>query len=690
NLYNQLNAVRNAVNNYIQNGCSFTSQPQPINDYCSGAIDLTSSTSCNYQTFTTSGATGSLAATNPCNGTTNGVADDDVWFKFVATSNQHTLQLLNGNNFDGVLDVRNGCYSSSSSIGCDNQPGSSGVLNTVSLNNLTIGTTYYARVYHHGTGSGGGSFQLCLTHPQPTCQAPSGRNISNLTATSVRLAWNAVSGAANYEVWYRAAGQSAFTKVNSTSTSLTLNNLSCNTNYEWSVMAYCSNGANSGAPSTFSTFTTPNDLPDAIIQHSAVGYTVSFSANTTGNPTSFTWNFGDGSTANTQQNPTHTYPANGVPTNYTVTLTLSNYCGSKTITYGFTLIPDCQFSLSPKIMSIDSNFQTLQLQLSNPANCPWASSALCNFAAVFPASGQGSATLSVTVSENNDTFSRSCVIIAGNDTFFLIQSGKKAPAPCNFSINPDSATLDSNSHTFNIQLNTSPGCSWTSFVPCQFISLSTSSGTGPGNISVQVDANNDTLQRICRFLIAGQVFTLIQSGKKPPAPALPPCYPGLPTPLIIANGCDLASSPAIPNVSYSWYKNGVLIPGVNSRFYTVEDDKGYFYVVITDSNNCTAQSADIYVDCTLQPTSIEEAATEDYMIQVTPNPADRYLFIRLNSEKNLSSELHLFDELGRCVASYPIYSNLHSIDISCLPQAIYFFKLKSEQRNVCGRFLVKR
>jgi len=55
--------------------------------------------------------------------------------------------------------------------------------------------------------------------------------------------------------------------------------------------------------------------------------TVTFSDATTGNATSWTWNFGDGSPASTVQNPVHTYTEPGV---YTVVLTVSNGICSST------------------------------------------------------------------------------------------------------------------------------------------------------------------------------------------------------------------------------------------------------------------------------------------------------------------------------------------------------------------------
>lgn len=55
---------------------------------------------------------------------------------------------------------------------------------------------------------------------------------------------------------------------------------------------------------------------------------VNFINNSTGSPTDFAWDFGDGGTSN-QRNPTHKYTA---PGNYTVTLTVSNEFGTSTKT----------------------------------------------------------------------------------------------------------------------------------------------------------------------------------------------------------------------------------------------------------------------------------------------------------------------------------------------------------------------
>jgi PKD repeat protein len=56
--------------------------------------------------------------------------------------------------------------------------------------------------------------------------------------------------------------------------------------------------------------------------------TVAFTDQSTGNPTSWSWDFGDGATSTTR-NPSHQYTAAGT---YTVSLTASSTCGSSTVT----------------------------------------------------------------------------------------------------------------------------------------------------------------------------------------------------------------------------------------------------------------------------------------------------------------------------------------------------------------------
>lgn len=87
-----------------------------------------------------------------------------------------------------------------------------------------------------------------------TCAMATGLSSSSVTTSSATISWTAVSGAASYNVQFRAVGGSTWTSGNVTSTSASLTGLSAATNYEWQVQTVCASG--SSAFSSSATFTT--------------------------------------------------------------------------------------------------------------------------------------------------------------------------------------------------------------------------------------------------------------------------------------------------------------------------------------------------------------------------------------------------------------------------------------------------
>lgn len=83
---------------------------------------------------------------------------------------------------------------------------------------------------------------------------------------------------------------------------------------------------NTGGVNTTQQVLIPVDKPTAAFTSNTTDtLTVSFTDQSTNNPTSWLWNFGDNTTS-TSQNPTHTYATGG---SYQVTLTAGNACGTR-------------------------------------------------------------------------------------------------------------------------------------------------------------------------------------------------------------------------------------------------------------------------------------------------------------------------------------------------------------------------
>jgi len=173
-----------------------TAPPPPANDECVTAITLPVNPDLNCGTVTagyTIGATDSGTAPSPC----YGQADDDVWFKFVATATTHKISLLNitsvgstAGDTDTYFQVFSGGCGALSSILCSDPP--SGV-----VSGLTVGETYLVRVYsYYGAGSNQ-SFNICVgTFPPPPANDACSGALS-ATAFPYTYAQNDGAGATN-------------------------------------------------------------------------------------------------------------------------------------------------------------------------------------------------------------------------------------------------------------------------------------------------------------------------------------------------------------------------------------------------------------------------------------------------------------------------------------------------------------
>jgi Fibronectin type III domain len=92
----------------------------------------------------------------------------------------------------------------------------------------------YSSVAAFNTGALGGG-------GNSSCSQPSNLDALLLSNTSVELSWSAIQEAANYTVQYRIGQTGTFTVVGPvTGTSLVLNGLLQNTEYQWQVKASCS------------------------------------------------------------------------------------------------------------------------------------------------------------------------------------------------------------------------------------------------------------------------------------------------------------------------------------------------------------------------------------------------------------------------------------------------------------------
>lgn len=133
----------------------------PANDNCANAdvLQVNADLTCiNVTASTTSGATASTQTAPTC---LAAGANDDVWFKFTATSAQHRISLLNVANFtDMAMAVYSGACGSLTQLACSDP-------NTLTITGLSVGVEYYVRVWTVTTTYTPTAFEICVGTPPP-------------------------------------------------------------------------------------------------------------------------------------------------------------------------------------------------------------------------------------------------------------------------------------------------------------------------------------------------------------------------------------------------------------------------------------------------------------------------------------------------------------------------------------------
>lgn len=139
--------------------------PAPWNDDCATPMPLVPGATCVQVGFVTTGATETLPSID-CGGFTSPNALD-VWFSFVATTTEHTIGVFGPNEADAMVEIFSGACGSLTSLACADAtfPQTAGEATTELLiqAGLTVGTTYFVRVYDWGHFSDDHFFEICVT-----------------------------------------------------------------------------------------------------------------------------------------------------------------------------------------------------------------------------------------------------------------------------------------------------------------------------------------------------------------------------------------------------------------------------------------------------------------------------------------------------------------------------------------------
>jgi hypothetical protein len=174
--------------------------------------------------------------------------------------------------------------------------------------------------------------------------------------------------------------------------------------------------------------------------------------------------------------------------------------------------------------------------------------------------------------------------------------------------------------------------------------------------------------------------------------SMPDNCSGLLPPTIFDNGnCELEAE-YLQGVTYQWYVYSNMLPGATSRFHTATQT-GDYYVVVTDSNNCSVRSSGLFMDClTLAMSGLPEHNNAELLLYPNPNKGSFQLAIKTPDESFVT--IKIFNPAGQLVFEQNCFISPHnyhiSLQLSTLAKGVYSAVIISQEfLPVTKRFLVE-
>ncbi len=151
----------------------------------------------------------------------------------------------------------------------------------------------------------------------------------------------------------------------------------------------------------------------------------------------------------------------------------------------------------------------------------------------------------------------------------------------------------------------------------------------------------------------------------------------LPIVIITQNGDTLYSSSSTGN---QWYTTQGPISGANDSIYIVTV-QGNYYVVVTDTNGCSAMSEIIHVI----PTAMLQQVLNN-QINIMPNPASDYVVVK-NTLNNARIQIITLE--GKVLHESTLNTNLNTISLKGFAKGMYQVRILSEQGEVNKKLVVE-
>lgn len=170
----------------------------------------------------------------------------------------------------------------------------------------------------------------------------------------------------------------------------------------------------------------------------------------------------------------------------------------------------CTFTVSPTASVLGPAAGTGTISVSTGSGCAWTAASSASWITVTSgASGSGSGSVGFSVTANTTTSSRSGTLTIAGRVVTITQE----PVACTYTITPLTTTVDASARTGQVTVAAANGCPWTAASGASWITVTSgASGSGNGQVAYSIAANTSTSSRTGTVTIAGQTFSVTQSG----------------------------------------------------------------------------------------------------------------------------------------------------------------------------------
>jgi hypothetical protein len=165
----------------------------------------------------------------------------------------------------------------------------------------------------------------------------------------------------------------------------------------------------------------------------------------------------------------------------------------------------CALNVSPGSVSVGASASSGTIQVTGPQGCAWTATTGAPWITVAAPGGSGDGQVQFSVAANAGPSRNTSLSIAGHAVAVTQASG------CTYTVGPITQDVPGNGGGGAASIATASGCPWTASSNASWITLTTSSGSGPGQVPFTA-ASNQAPPRTGTLTVAGQLLTVNQAS----------------------------------------------------------------------------------------------------------------------------------------------------------------------------------